>query len=664
MSEWRMDELDIFGTKFISEEDRVDTLRRQLLNLVTSYSDEADVFTELIQNAVDALQAKSFSRDEAPELLIVIGRRSNEPHYVYVEDNGSGMSPEVASQLCVPGFSRNKTRGRTIGYKGVGASYVAAVSTWFALWSRSDTGATTERTIRHAFDWIVDSDAPAPTVTTEFEAPEVVRKLASKDGSGTGVLYQFHSGHKPTSLDNMVLVGAGAEKELTYWAAFLAARTPVGEALRKGDSPRIPNCSIKLVLDRGEDSQVEATFTRDWFMSDYNQLGYPFPDLVYRVSKDIQEIEEDLHKTVARAEFHLSKYASVHHRWTGSELVQEMGDVLDDEEQALLSHLDWVYGYLCYSTDVLKEVNKTLGSRTSLIRWGAKLIVEGVPQGRPLDLALTSDQGLDRQTHIALGFDQLELDTGRKFISDEKVLSAVAKVNQRVVTKLKTFRPYLKRKLRPEVASEIDKWITATSARRGNSIVPALLHYSKLGSALMVDPGSENDVIALWGGLVAGGAVPGFNTITHSGINRYDALFDLTQEALTGDAEVDKLAPVSSDIAPKKNAVLEFKLDFVDLIRDFESGDKIPSEIDLVVCWSSSDLNLRRGTLTPVYGPEWRHSRPARGVSYIWRDDAGDVEIMVIALANLAAELLTYEGDDQGKIRLADLEARDKRFLV
>ena len=40
--------IDVFGLRDLDEADRAELIRRHLLNLTTSYSDEADVFTELI----------------------------------------------------------------------------------------------------------------------------------------------------------------------------------------------------------------------------------------------------------------------------------------------------------------------------------------------------------------------------------------------------------------------------------------------------------------------------------------------------------------------------------------------------------------------------------------------------------------------------------------
>jgi hypothetical protein len=653
-----MTDIDVFGAGVLDEGDRQQLVRSHLTNLITSYADEADVFTELIQNAVDAVYR--MPPGESPLITVAIGRRSSGSHYLYVQDNGTGMAPETAERLCIPGYSTHKVRGQTIGYKGVGASYVAAVSEHFALWTEDADGQVTERTIRYAFSWVTNPEKPLPEVTDSFVAPEVVQALRQGAGRGTGVYYEFHSGHRPVSLDNTVIVGDGIEQELLNWASYLAARTPIGRADKPTAPAGGPDFIVKLLLDHGVAGTLVREFIRSAFNRDQGTLGYPFPESVFRVGIDTAEI--DAEPAARKHERHYRKHQAVFHTWNAAELLDIID--LDDEELALLSsHLLWVRGHLSYSTDVLKKVNQLLGGRSSLVRYGAKLAVDGVPQGRPLDLSLTSDQGLDRQTHIVLGFSELELDIGRKFISDEKILSAVAKINQRVVSLLKDYRIYLKKKDLEPISSDLEAWGREIDQRRNNSLIPVLLRQTDAGSALSVDPASENDVITLWGGLVASKRILGFEMLALSGFNRYDALVDITAEAIEP-AHDDKLAVIATSYVPKLKSVLEFKWDFVDLITDFEDNAKNPQEIDFVVCWDCSDLNLRRGSLKPTYGMTWRHERPVRGVSYVWTDDDGSSAIYVLALRNLAAEILAMDDVDEGSALLAMIEARDKAKMV
>lgn len=121
-------ELKVFGLdSSLTAEEVVSLRKKDLGNLLTSYADEADVFAEMIQNAMDSLQTaianRKFEEGGIPTLQIYLGRRTGDTHYFAVHDNGLGMEPEVADKFTIPGYSVKKKRGRTVGYKGVGASF-------------------------------------------------------------------------------------------------------------------------------------------------------------------------------------------------------------------------------------------------------------------------------------------------------------------------------------------------------------------------------------------------------------------------------------------------------------------------------------------------------------------------------------------------------------
>lgn len=648
--------LDIFGTSSLDEETRRDLIRKELLNLTTSYSDEADIFAELVQNAIDAITTRPpAAQGDVGALTIVIGRRKNNAHYFYVQDNGIGMDLDIVEKVFIPSFSYGKTQGKSIGYKGVGLSYVVAVSDHLAIRTRHG-GNTTERTIRHTNGWVTDSEKPQPAVTAEFDVPDVVAEIAHEIGNaGTGIFFAFHPGSDPRTLDNIVYVG-DKKKELKSWAAFLSARTPIGLALPEDTEPPTP-INVRIVLDHGYETE-EAMFERSRYELDTGKVGYPFPDKVFRVGINTADIDKT--PPAQMRVKHERKHQAIFHEWLAQDLVDEI-DQLDEEERALLSsHLVWVRGYLAYSTEVLKKVREEMGTRAAVVRYGARLAVDGAPQGRPVELALTSDQGLDRQTHIVLGFSELGLDTGRKIVSNERITKAINKVTQRVVTKLKDYRWALKVKDKAPVASDLIKWVSEINARAGNSVIPELFKSLGCVPPAIVDPDNEQEVIALWTALLTTGTLPGYAMQALSGFNRYDALVNIEHGAMENSGA---LAAIAADFVPKKDAVLEFKWSFESLITDFEQKVKLPQEIDLVVCWDCPDLNMRVGGLVPTYA-KWSHERRLRASSYNWSDDSGAIQFPVIALRNLVAELLVERRVDVGKPLLDVLVNRDQQKHV
>ena len=104
-------------------------LRREINNILSSYVGWYDPFCELIQNALDAVEARTAAesaagtgKDYKPHISIRIDLDENS---LTVSDNGIGLDKEKFEQFLAPNFSFKS--GNTRGHKGVGATYVASV---------------------------------------------------------------------------------------------------------------------------------------------------------------------------------------------------------------------------------------------------------------------------------------------------------------------------------------------------------------------------------------------------------------------------------------------------------------------------------------------------------------------------------------------------------
>jgi hypothetical protein len=635
--------LNLFGMEDLSTLDRSEIARRQLNNLLTSYADEADLFNEVVQNALDSVISAEerglYTGEVEPMLTIIVGRRPESFHYLFVGDNGTGMSPDIAKNLTVPGYSAAKKKGKTLGYKGVGASYFFAASRRISLRTEDELGQSTQYTVRGSFSWIKDPEEPAPIIDEEFDVPDIVNAKFPA-GRGTGLLYQFHEGVHPRSLDSLVIVGDGPERELRNWANFFAARTVLGSVSPLSSSP----IKVKIILDKGVQS-YEAIYEIDKYDIDSSKLGYPFPSAIVRTSGDAETIDNS---PPEKRHTHARKYSAIRRRWNAEEIISTLTGLSDDSREKLEKHLQWVDGYLCYSTEVLAEANKRLGGRSNLLRHGMRIAVDGVPQGRSVDLSLTSSQGLDRQAHIMISFEGLELDLGRKISADEDIAKAVSEIGKRVVGILKEYRWAMKKPNRPDVTSDLDRWRAQIDSRAADSVYPVLSERFKLTPVFDVDPDNEQEVIALFVWLCTSGFLKGYRLRAISGFERYDSLVSIDTESPILRDTHDRLSiRTDDDTVSGENVVLEFKHQFIDLISDFDDKKKNPSEIDIVVCWQVTDINCGRGVLNPCYG-EWGDHRPNYGASYIWHDENETSSIVVIALRNLILELLAAKEREIG----------------
>ena len=115
--------------------DLEDTYRLQIENVLDSYTGFYDVFSELIQNALDALERRwqEERNDYEPHLWIMIDLQTNS---ISVTDNGCGMSYSEFRSFLRPNCTF-KRGWNARGSKGVGISYLAYGFNWLEVATKS-----------------------------------------------------------------------------------------------------------------------------------------------------------------------------------------------------------------------------------------------------------------------------------------------------------------------------------------------------------------------------------------------------------------------------------------------------------------------------------------------------------------------------------------------
>ena len=521
--------MDIFGFDQTATNDEIRHMRkRELRNLLTSYADEADLFAETIQNAFDALQTaidnQAYENEETPVLTVVLGRRTNDRHYLFVADNGIGMEARVAKKFTIPGFTLRKRLGQTVGYKGVGASFFFAASNKISFSTTSTEGETTAATVSLAWDWVMGQTEPEPTVTVVPSFPEGVAHLMP-ESRGTAVCYYFHDGLKPKNLYSLVKRGDRMREELVNWAHFLASKTALGQTADISQR----GIEVRIGIDTGDEVEF-----RSWKFGDFDRdrstIGYPYPYRVFRVEKDVRKILET--PEGQRENQHRGRHQAIQRRWDKDDLLalNPPIELTDDERSLVEDHFEFFDLFFAYSTQVLDEVHKRSGCRARQLRYGIRIASDGIPQGRMTEFDLTSNQGLGRQAHGLISFKGLELDTGRKIPANEVVSEVIRKIGVRTMGYMADFRWALKKKDRPDRSFDLTEWINRTKERSTSSLVSSL--FDALGEPvpIHVDPDSENDVIALFGALLSSGDVKGYALQALSGFNQYDGLIHVSTD--------------------------------------------------------------------------------------------------------------------------------------
>lgn len=632
----KIDMANVFGIGETVTNDEYKKMRKTNLNgLLNSYGDEADVFTEIIQNAFDTIQtgiqANKYTAENPPIIKIFIGRRVNDTPYFAVNDNGIGMEPDMVSKFTIPGYTKLKAKGKTLGYKGVGASFFFAASERISVQSIDVKGNTSSLTAKGSYSWIMNETAPEPVADEKIDFPQAVIENI-KNEQGTTVCFYFHNGGKPKNLNNIVNQGASLIEESENWVSFLCSKTALGQV--KDISAQ--NIKVTLYLDNGS-NVTETNWTFKEYSKEKRTLGYPFPWLVFNIAKETSEIDVVAQKSPEQLIKFINYFQGVHARWS-KEDIDKMNLTKDEDEIGLINnHLDFVDIFLCWSTDIMKEVDRRIGARKSQIRYGIKLVVDGIPQGRMMDFDTTSDIGLNRQAHMVVSFKELKMDDGRKIPSDEAIQEVIRIIGVRAMSIIEGYRKYLRKKGREPIAENLEKWKNDITERANGSLVRILFEKRNLTPPLIVDPSSENDVIALFSSLLSNNILKGYKLAALSGYARYDGLINIEKSDELKSTS-DPFSYRDTDRIPGgKLQVVEFKHQFIDLISDFHKKLKFPNEINLVVCWSLPQVNQTMGEIEYCYETRKDH-RPLYGITHIWTNES--LTIPIISLHHFIAENL------------------------
>jgi hypothetical protein len=222
------------------------SLKREIDNILSSYVGWYDPFCELIQNALDAVEARSAYEKSAgteanyqPKVDIRIDLDDN---VLTVTDNGIGLDKDKFEQFLAPNFSF-KT-GNTRGHKGVGATYVAYGFNYIRV-STKVPGFEASGRILNARTWLRNSALGANPKVEPDDSPRVDSAFDDND-RGVSITVRFDETTHPKRLDWI-----GAHTANT-WSKILSVKTGLGSVTQ--DTITKVNVQVKPSGDSSLDS--------------------------------------------------------------------------------------------------------------------------------------------------------------------------------------------------------------------------------------------------------------------------------------------------------------------------------------------------------------------------------------------------------------------------
>ncbi|MDQ0250807.1 hypothetical protein J2W22_002871 [Sphingomonas kyeonggiensis] len=598
-------------------------LKREIANILSSYVGWYDPFCELIQNALDAVEARAAQEKAAgadggykPKIDILIDLDGNA---LTVSDNGIGLDKEKFEQFLAPNFSFKS--GKTRGHKGVGATYVAYGFNYMRVTTKVPGFSASGRIIG-AKNWLQDN---ATGANPKIEPDGSPMSDAAYEGydRGVSITVRFDDSTHPKRLD--WTRANSAEK----WAKILAIKTGLGSIIA---DPNI-EITIKVVADGVTTTAKPEGTSYLWLYKDAKKTA--------RV-REVEAATKALFEKFGAGRALPDKYRNLdflYDSWSSAELRALIGSNLDAEEiEVLEKYTPTMAVEFGYTAKLWTRFNEALEVRAGyrVLNSGIQLAANNMPQGEAILIPLTRNIGRQNQLHFLVHFDNYSPDMGRKGFHRE--LTDFAKSASRHITEnhLARLRHLLKANtgVAPDLVREmkISDWKKEMLEHEGKSpLTLTSSHFFKPTERVSITsrPTREQDVIALFNQLIAGGVIRGIVVMSTNERFTYDGLvkisFDLDTPLYIYDAVENPLG-VSEEIAEALHGrvtdpqILEFKFSLDGLVEDFDTLDKNIVDVDLCVAWETGNLYKERYGITSLLIPENSDQRQYHGLTHILTD--------------------------------------------
>lgn len=505
----------------------INSIRKSIRGIDDSYNNFWDVLAELLQNSVDAINAKE---DKKGTILIEVDSINKK---IRVVDDGIGIKHDDIPILLSP-FSTNKENdSNSIGEKGVGLKFVIFQSNKFTIKTKAkeeDEGSVA--TIDNAKVW--------KNLTSEEDLPMDLSKDKEIE-NGTDITIE--------DVDNDKIFNMGYET-LEF---IIRTKTAIGNVSNIFDN----NDNIKVFLKYKDINGKEYS----------NEIPYkywlPIDCVASRSKIDINDFEN----WIAEAD----RSDSEKRNKLKNKIIYDAGSFMHNDVREIKYWLCYVrnredWKTLSIQDNLLTEAErddeeKIQEKNLCMHQSGIFTSVKGMPTGISINPPTTGRAGYWGNLFIILEDRQLKFDIGRKSIN-----SAIQTM----------YAKYLKQ-LFNRVTNLVSKYVAGTPDMIPNNtwarddiiqdinklpnLETNIIRFEKLPNE------QEASVCAVFYELIGAGYLENIKPV----ISGYKEKYDL--------------------YAKYKNhyIIMEFKSHLRHILRDFDDDIKLSNEIDYVVCWDVND---------------------------------------------------------------------------
>ena len=628
----------------IDEISVADAQKRQIENILVSYTGYFDPFSEVIQNALDAVEKRMSNQesDYKPKIWIEVDLTENS---FSVLDNGIGFTENEFHSFLTPNISY-KVSGKSRGNKGVGATYLAYGFNHLEVGTKTpDFGSYA--IFLNGRSWAANPYANNAPKVKEIKIPETFQV----DRGSKFVIKFSGDGIRPSDLSWLRATSAD------QWEAILRIKTPLGGIYLNNSEPTKIQCSIKVMDKNRNISEKEVS-----------SCTYLYPHLVsesVQRLKDIKKQQSELvnaGKDLQRLPGNMKNLWGIYEIWTYDDINSRetlKPQLKNDREQLFKKLQPNIYGFFGYSVDIWDYINDqkyNLRPNYRILRGGLQMATTNMPQGDLITIPLTSNIGYQKTSLVIIELKHVKPDYGRKAFQPD-IVDLANELSASVVNYLKHWRRHLKKETGSPIniaaSRELHDWIISQENYQKTN--PLMLQNENFfvpihEIPILSQPQQEQDVIVLFNQLIAGGVIRGIKIMATNAMTQYDGLCRVSiHQPIENHQFNKKTNPLGindplAKIAESEPWVLEYKFTLDALLNEFEKEEKYENDINLVVCWNVGDKWKTSYSIVPLLHFDNVGSRPFHGVTHLVKDaSSGNLAFVLIVLS----ELIEYLNDPE-----------------
>lgn len=361
--------------------------RRIVNNILKSYTGHFDLFSELIQNALDATEAKAKEAGSTyvPKIWVDIDIQNSR---VRVTDNGTGMNAQQLKYFVKPNVSFKPVK-QYRGQKGVGATFLAYGFSLIRVHTRKG-GVEQAILLRQGRQWAQDQSDTVPRPKFERDTFSLPHVPADEDGTSVEVVVGGTPGERPKRFD---WLGARTARQ---WIDVLRIKTPLGGVYLNTGSAAPTVCVT--VKDATGSTTVETVVKPEYFWP------HEIPNIkvaeVVELEAALTKIEGSGEDKNARLDAKFKRLDCLYQIYSTEELLDAdgwFGKTLDEEQRALVrQHSVVVYSAFLRSAKMWGDLNDEifgLYKNQRLLKGGLQLASDYMVQGDSSIIPLTSTIG-------------------------------------------------------------------------------------------------------------------------------------------------------------------------------------------------------------------------------------------------------------------------------